>query len=86
MYEHWTEQQRKEAAGRWVSTKHEGAPPDTCRVLVHTGEFGNRDADYATGYYNAREDKWYIKAWVGVEIFKGYKGIAYWRLLPGREG
>ncbi len=85
MYEHWTQEQREQATGRWVSTEHEGAPPDTSRVLVRTGEWGDPDADEATGYYHNGKDKWFVKGWVGVETFDGYKGIAYWRLLPGRE-
>jgi hypothetical protein len=85
MYEHWTDEQRARATGRWVSTEHEGAPPDTAEVLVHTGEFGDTNAGYATGYYNNILDKWFITGWAGVQIFDGYKGVAYWRLLPGRE-
>lgn len=85
MYENWTQKQREQATGRWVSTEHEGAPPDTSVVLVHTSEFGDPDAKYAVGYYNDYQETWHIGGWLGMENLDGYKAIAYWRLLPGRE-
>jgi hypothetical protein len=90
MYEHWTDQQRGQATGRWVSTEHEGPPPDNTPVLVwtpntHNPEPDPRDAVHGIGMYVEERETWVIQffATPGLDMYGalGYKSVWYWQCL-----